>query len=1326
MKELSPIHSNRLRSNAVRITADGKSGSGILYQTKDSLFVVSVAHCLGDNRWINATIEYSYLDDYDMPKFRPLRRKGTLIAEYNVARGIDIAILEMEFPNDKERGRFEDVKFGIGNPTSGYHQTFGFPKNKIDGTSLSLKYLESGHWRVTDGMDDVQQGFEECMRAFSGSGIVDYDQDDRKVCWGIIRSLDKDGGTFRNVLACSPRNILRYLTHNSDAIAGTREVVADNMDYIPRYCSDSSILNIDYYFGPDRARYTLLDYVEGKAPCEASHFLLTGGAQTGKSYELRHLAHELGEKGRKVVFIKLSATFEPDEIPVTDDSVVILDAFDECGISNISSVAEKLCLFTAKYQGVPIVVSCRANFVEFLKNYDFKTLYLEDLSVEDVKEYIAKNGFLKPDEVVGMLRNSEIGAICTTPFNLKFVIQKIKENGGKYSLPASITQLYEQYVEDLFESEKDKSLVENRSSYVANLRLLKRMALVLMMSDRNSLSDMEMQKVIGKDEHLTFLKRNGVVLVDNNSWGFQNNTFKEFIASMALADRSLQDVKKLVCYAGTDKIKPGWYNALGFWIRLKSETDGSLTDDVIDWISHSSKNLLLYSDPTVISDDTRLQIVEKILNDCKATNSLYSMYYTGDFDRLYAFGCSKEFTRYLINELKSITEASSHLYNIMSLLACVDIETIKASKELQELIITKLNLIKDREHSFGMFFWMQSSDILSECPEILERVFLILKDNRHPDIISGICALIAKAHRADEYADYLYEAMSIIHDRAYHIVPSQYLNEALVSFHDKENIMRTLDMITKREYLRKEGEREENRQLLRQLLEKLLKEGWIEEFRKYRDIVFPEDINFVSCAHRRIWGIFNDLAEKYDVVDLAFHERMEKLLNSNKKTDEEEAEDNRRREAAFACLWDYVAFRKAVEKVADKCDENPGRYAYEFCFSDSIGYNHYVGDFFAQYGGWNSSDTSTVRKMIQDKDTYELFRFGRTISNLLHLVYKVEISDDKMYACIEIGQKLLNTLAVRKEDVGQDWDYYKLALEMMVNGMIEVGETMALALLPYGSESFSVSGCNSKVGDSKSVFDKIKEIVGADRLAEEIRQKLGTELLFGSAQALGPVEFLMNRGEKHDLDFLLDKVVEYGDSAFSYTTVQSLMEIDGYEESVMRRFSDFAPSVKIEVASQLDSDDRFASLIIKNLESGFSGFSDFERRRALRVLTQKGSLVALTTILDDKEEYLKEGEFLSFNYASPESLDYLMDLLVEFGSREYMYNSVINSLIVSLGNIASYSEKNLNLVIDRTEEVASKYGQLQFLRHSEEYFRNRYLQALEENASLDSILERIK
>ncbi|MDE5586101.1 MAG: hypothetical protein K2I92_07145, partial [Muribaculaceae bacterium] len=277
----------------------------------------------------------------------------------------------------------------------------------------------------------------------------------------------------------------------------------------------------------------------------------------------------MGAIGRNVIFLKLSADTELNELSVTDDTVVILDAFDECGISHISEVAQRLGLFAWKYQGIPIVVSCRANFVEFLKDYDFETLYLEDLTVQDVKDYVAKVGFHNPDEVVRMLRDSEIGSMCTTPFNLKFAVGKIKENEGHYSLPVSITQLYEQYVEDLFETEKNKSLEDNRSSFAANLRLLKKLALVLMMADLNSLSDEEVQQVIGKDEQLTFLKRNGVILVGNHKWRFQNNTFKEFIASLALADKSVDEVKKLVCYASTDKIKPGWYNVIGFWIRLK-------------------------------------------------------------------------------------------------------------------------------------------------------------------------------------------------------------------------------------------------------------------------------------------------------------------------------------------------------------------------------------------------------------------------------------------------------------------------------------------------------------------------------------------------------------------------------------------------------------------------------------------------------------------------------------------------------------------------------------------------------------------------------------
>ncbi len=1332
MKKWTGNHNNRLRNNAVRIKTDSKEGSGILYKTKDSLYVVSVSHCLGDNRWKNALIEYSIRDVDGNSVFYPLKIKGNFNGEYIKEKGIDYAILEVEFPNSYENLRFEDITFSSEIPEDIDHRAFGFPSFNRNGESLCLEYQESGKWKVTDTFEEIQEGFIECMKGFSGAAIVDYDENDKKVCWGIIRSSEGDKGKYRKALACTPRHILRWLGDGKEEIESVN-LIEDNRDYIPRYCSTSQEIGWNYYLGEIRKRYTLTEYVSGEVEDNfASHFLLIGGAQTGKSYELKHLAHELGLKGKQVIFIDFSTNPDFSAIAVSDDSVVIMDAFDEAGIKNVADVSKKLGEFADKYKGITIVVSCRSNFIEFLKDYDFVPLYLEDMSVSDIRDYISTKGFQDPNSVVDLLRSSEIGAMCTTPFNLRFVIDKINVNDGVYNLPSSITQMYDKYVEELFDAEKDKSVDDIKNSYSANLRLLKKMALVLMTLDRNTLLETEVQKVVGNKANLSLLKRNGVVNVENGVWGFRNNTFKEFIAGMALADKSLEEVKLLVCYAGTEKIMPGWYNSLGFWIRIKSETDGRVDGDITEWLAQSSKNLLLYSDPTVLPDKTRVDIVKAILEDYKSENSLFGMYYSGEFEKLYTFGRSRDLISYLQKELDTINEVSSHLYNIMSLLAYVDwkkqkeIEP-KRTKDLKDLIISKLDIIKDREHSLGMFFWILSSEDNYKDPEIMESVMDKLKDNCHPDVVSGICAIIAQGEYADQYAGYLYKALEIIHDGNHRIVSNEYLYSALVSFQETDNVVKTLDLITEEEFLRKRADREDYESLFKQLLERLLKSGKTNEFLQYRDKLFPPKLRFPR--YRALYEIVKSLACEYGIEDVEFDTRMEQIMNPHKKTEEQEKEDQKRRENAFACLWDYETFRRLVEMVADNCDANPGHDPYDYCYSDLTGYNNYVADFFAEHGDWKTFDSSivfdssNVRAKIADKNIYELFRFEKTLSNLLRLVNKVEISGDKITKCVELGHKLLILLSQGK--CYQDFSYSQLALEMMVNGMIEVDEPTALALLPYGFESFPIVSESGVRGDTKSVFDSIMEIIGEDRLAEIIRDRLGKTIHYEFPNSIDPVRFLLKRGEKDDIVFLLDKAIELGDSAFSFMVVQQLMYKKEYLSMIMEKYSMFATSIKLEIASNIGVDERFVDIVNNDLENNFDSFSDFEKRYALRILIKNGNLFALRTICENRDDFLKEGEFFKFNYFSIESLDYLINLLMEFGVKGERYTTVINSIIVSMGNIASVSDETLDTVVKRTKDITSRNEKFQLLRQSEEYFHNRRLQAIQGDMSLESALKRL-
>ncbi len=100
------------------------------------------------------------------------------------------------------------------------------------------------------------------MKGFSGAAIVDYDENDKKVCWGIIRSSEGDKGKYRKALACTPRHILRWLGDGKEEIESVN-LIEDNRDYIPRYCSTSQEIGWNYYLGEIRKRYTLTEYVSG-------------------------------------------------------------------------------------------------------------------------------------------------------------------------------------------------------------------------------------------------------------------------------------------------------------------------------------------------------------------------------------------------------------------------------------------------------------------------------------------------------------------------------------------------------------------------------------------------------------------------------------------------------------------------------------------------------------------------------------------------------------------------------------------------------------------------------------------------------------------------------------------------------------------------------------------------------------------------------------------------------------------------------------------------------------------------------------------------------
>ena len=710
--------------------------------------------------------------------------------------------------------------------------------------------------------------------------------------------------------------------------------------YIRRYCSDGQDSNnfLRYHL-EKHERFTLADYVTSEIAKGKNKFIVYSGAQTGKTTELRNLCWELQECGLFMPVsyeVKSGHDLKQDDMPQTKwidgkEVVVVIDALDEINGKEREYLLTTINSYAHDNPEMKIVLSCRSNYRRDDQLNAFHELYIESMSIEDVKAHI-NNELTERNTLWQMIREQKLVDFAKLPFFLNVLIDAYRD---KKTLPKNRAGIYKLFIEKSYKKEKKEK--GTLASYSADseevIDMLERVAVSMSLMNKQTLLEKEFAKCLDNDrQKIEECKRYSIIKFEDDAYSFEHNAFREWLTANYLYNSGLKKARQLASMPN-GKIKPEWYNIIMLWMGLYGYNEKDKIKENIEWLKLASMELIIYADSSSLNQETKDNIFISILQEYKNLGIRMSNIFADDYRDMLRFGQSNATVDFIADELKKAEPGTAYYADLMCMCYFLNWTVVEnRSNTVFEKLLNVLDGITIRnlkEKPIGDLSYLYLGNTFFSREKYVRRYFEIFKDSNNYDAIKVMVSLIHNAGMVDEYINYILDKEHYVQNQqdgiTTHIVPRDDIYVALSAVEKAEGIEKVLKHEFKNYLYYYDSEWSHYRDMIESLLqkaEKLLKNGKdmnliniIESsyLKTFSDLYYNtndhQDILDIYRNFYKSTGIANSEKEIFDKTDRSI------LNDSNNKTEVE-------RLFLKTGLWITKEYLDAYYNEFDSQDEN--------------------------------------------------------------------------------------------------------------------------------------------------------------------------------------------------------------------------------------------------------------------------------------------------------------------------------------------------------------------------------------------------------------------
>lgn len=593
-----------------------------------------------------------------------------------------------------------------------------------------------------------------------------------KECNQMLRSIQADQMEGFHRLELQIANLIRSISDGN----GSQKYKVQKFSSLPYYISRgvreyASINTIDLFFNP--SEYTskpLLDYI---IESKEKKFLLYSDAQCGKSTEISQLAYVLQQSELYNPILFKLARYIPtrslqEQINYNNVfseagiGVILLDGLDEIKDSERSNIIYEIEAMAEEFSHIYFIISCRSNFETTNDILGFKKLYLDELSYKDVVAYI-ENNCKKSQQLLREIANKQLYDVIYNPFYLHSIVQYFNE---KETLPVNKTMIYDFIIDSCFDADNKRG--GDRVSRLNSLKsegfsLLKKLAFCLQCSNKQYFTDVEWfdeLKCTREDLELcckfSIFKRE-----QNNLLSFKHNAFKEFIVAKQLQTLSFDQLMNCICFSGTNKLAPSWYNVIILLVGLLDKND-RIYNSLMDWLINNENELLIKCDTHFLNYNRKFEIFASIFNYYK---SLQLIVPYGLKISLMKFAYGGKTTMFLIDEICSIQTYNTSLISALVLLKYADFSVLLEDEQEKSKKVLLACLVKfQNQEDAGDYLLAPFSNHYYCNAEIIKEIYSIIKNSTNRELLCSFFNLLVKSGLCNEYADWVFTKVRYIHN----------------------------------------------------------------------------------------------------------------------------------------------------------------------------------------------------------------------------------------------------------------------------------------------------------------------------------------------------------------------------------------------------------------------------------------------------------------------------------------------------------------------------------------------------------------------------------
>ncbi len=1318
-------------------------GSGMLCCFKGKTYLLTAGHCAVNWESGNFMVEYYKTVTNGVPEFVKLFIKRKVFLVFDSSRGLDYAIFEVENPNNgflnESRIKFEDASKPDLDKVLYY--TYGYPRTNRNGQAFNAEFIPPCSW-VLDVPSNHHRTFHDLVVGLSGSPILSSNDDATYNFLAIQKKTLDNSGSYNTVLSTFAtyfKDLLNTIDSRESIASFVHQSIDDHADYIERRVQLWTPESSSYLFDEDEHRYTLYEYLTEAVPSVQSfRFLLLAPAQSGKTYELTHLAHILAAeeynvaiKNAKELTIDDISNLPQHEAVDGHKTVVIIDAIDETPIG-FDNIVSKLNNYSEEHPTVKILVSCRQNFNVDKLLKGFTPLYLSDLTFEEASQIIdaRTEDTSRADQLKEYICRLDIRDYA---HNIFCLLTLITYKNRSNRLPINKSELYKLFVDSsqLHERGADREAADKRKQ--ERIKFQQKCALVMILAGHQSLTCEELMRIDGvanPDLLYDRLPRSLFNNLGDGSYEFVNNAIREYLAAEYCLNMTLEEFQKVVCFYGTAQIKPQWYNVVLLWLQQKSSQQQPLKPVIIDWISASAKELILQCDATSIDSRTRFLLVQNILEDLKKRRTFFDVFRVEDYKRLYRFAEGEELINYLTQELN--LDSDKYIYNVLCLTPYINYDQLQQyNKGLYTRLVDELyNVViqyGETEGCSGCYYFMYLSKHFYSSEQYVERLFSILKDWRNQEAICAMSTVCNYGGWADNYLDWLLASESFLRQERYVSVHRSPLYKALCKIKSGKNAGRVLEHITAPDFVRFENDADDYLCLLKSILSTIYQHredvGLLEQVKLSFDSLFIEHPYYLSPS---ISGKALDEYEAFFELtygkDKDVDNKIKEIRGFGKISPEKQEQYRQLRQRTFDEMCDYGCFSAKIKAIAQVVDEG---YSDPAVCVQKAGYasDSYALNFILMSGFLHTIDKFQLIERITNLEYYEDFRMCEIVNALLQRNRDVSVSPAQIESATQTAVKHL--CAPNNVRTHQDYEIFKQAIHLLLSGYGSLEKDALIALLPmYATEHITKTESlddSSFDAPTMSLLQYAENQIGREKIIDLLTYWVCCRHDIGDDQYILFADYLVKNGNPETLDVVFEEVFKHRNPAVIELLSEKFIQISEFRQKLVDRIDSLNEDVKmLLLLNSIDNniDVVWAQSYLKEL---FPVLKPFNMQRAIYQLLKIGSKQMLEYVSDNRENVFNQNFSYIFSFNNPDCLDTLLDLYPYIFKKEDVMHISSSSILVSVGNIAQQSLDLLNHANEAITKITEEPGMPNLLILAENY-RTLYYQRMDRQMTIDEAI----